>query len=205
MTLKLLTQAVGPWPMNTYLIVCGETGASVIVDPGADAASILALARGTRVDRILLTHGHPDHCGALAEVRAATGAPVYIHPADAEMFSLTPDFPLADGEALMIGAAAIRVIHTPGHTPGATCFDIGSGRVLVGDALFTGGPGATTCPQDFAVTMVMMQSIIFTWPDETSFHPGHGPAGRIGAERPAYEAFFEHGWPADLHGDVTWE
>ena len=77
MPAELRIKQVGPWPMNTYLIVCEETGASAIVDPGADADEILENVRGTRIEKILLTHAHGDHVGALEEVKVATGVPVY--------------------------------------------------------------------------------------------------------------------------------
>lgn len=204
MPAKLITQAVGPWPMNAYIVVCEESGASAIVDPGADAEQILAAAGGSQVQAILVTHGHGDHVGALEQVKAATGAPVYLHPADAEKFELTYDLPLQDGSSIPIGNLRLRAIHAPGHTPGITCFDLGDGRVLVGDAVFVGGPGKTWSVDEFAAQMHSMQHIIFAWPDETRFYPGHGPAGRIGDERPAFESFVKRGWPADLFGDVTW-
>ena len=205
MPAELRIKQVGPCPMNTYLIVCEETGASVIVDPGADADEILENARGTKVEKILLTHAHADHVGALEEVKAATGVPVYLHPADAEAFSVPYDIPLADGDVIPVGNLRLQVIHTPGHTPGATCFDLGDRRVIVGDALFVGGPGATSDPEAFLLTMQNMQKNFFTWPDDTIFYPGHGPSGRIGDERSDYEEFVKRGWPDHLCGDVTWK
>jgi len=204
MPAELRLKQVGPWSMNTYLVICEETSASAIIDPGAEAEAILEQACETQVKKILLTHAHVDHVGALEEVKAATGAPVYLHPADAEAFSVSYDIPLADGDVISVGKLRLKAIHTPGHTPGATCFDLGDGRVLVGDALFVGGPGATQTPQAFALTMQNMQNIFFTRPDETRFYPGHGPSGRIGEERPAFEAFVKRSWPDDLCGDVTW-
>ena len=204
MPAELRIKQVGPWSLNTYLIVCDETGASAIVDPGADADAILENARDTRVQKILLTHAHMDHVGALEKVKAATNVPVYLHPADAEAFSVPYDVPLVDGEVIAVGNLRLKVIYTPGHTPGATCFDLGDGRVLVGDALFVGGPGATNTSEAFALTMGNMQEIFFTWPDKTCFYPGHGPSGRIGEERPTFEAFVKRGWSDDLCGDVTW-
>ena len=204
MTFKFLTREVGPWPMNVYLVVCEQTGGSAIIDPGADAQEILRLAEGTRVEKILVTHGHEDHVGALQDVKAATGAPVCMHPAEAEHFGLACDHPLRDGERIVVGSATMRAIHTPGHTPGMVCFDLGDGRVLVGDTLFVGGPGKTWSADGFSTTMHTMQEIVFNWPDETLFYPGHGPSGVIGEERPAFDAFVARGWPADLYGDVAW-
>ena len=148
MSAKLIMKEVGPWPMNTYLVVCDETNNSAIVDPGADADDILALAEGTKVVKILITHTHSDHIGALEEVKTATGVPVYIHPLDAEKARIQYDIPLQDGEKIEVGNVHLRVIHTPGHTPGQVCFSIGDGRVLVGDTIFVGGPGRTSHQAD---------------------------------------------------------
>ena len=164
MTAKLRIKQVGPWPMNTYLIVCEETRTSAIVDPGADADAILENARDTKVEKILLTHAHADHVGALEEVKAATGVPVYLHPADAEAFSVSYDIPLADGDVISVGNLRLKAIHAPGHTPGTTCFDLGDGRVIVGDALFVGGPGATKNPEVFALPWVICK--IFSSPGQ---------------------------------------
>jgi glyoxylase-like metal-dependent hydrolase (beta-lactamase superfamily II) len=205
MTLKLIKQAVGPWPMNAYILIDEETNTSAIIDPGADAETILALTDGTQVAAIFITHGHADHVGALAEVKSASNAPVYMNPIDAEGFKLNFDQPLQDGQQVAIGNQQLRAIHTPGHTPGLTCLDLGDGRILVGDTIFVGGPGKTWSGEDFATTMRTMQQIVFTWPDETRFFPGHGPSGMIGQERPAFKAFVARGWSPKLHGDVTWE
>lgn len=205
MPAKLLQKEVGPWPMNTYAVIDEVTSASAIIDPGAEAEAILEMVEATQVSKILITHGHFDHVEALDAVKNATGAPVYMHPADAEQFGLKVDFPLAHNQIIKIGNLRLRAIHTPGHTPGMTSLGLGDGRILVGDTIFVGGPGKTGSPEAFATTMRTMQEIVFAWPDETVFYPGHGPSGVIGEERPAFEAFVARGWPADLYGDVTWE
>jgi len=204
MEAKLLAQVVGPWPMNTYVVICEETKTSAIIDPGADAEKILGMTEGTRVDKILLTHGHFDHVQALEKVKEASGARVSLHPADAQEFGLAFDVALEGGQQIPVGNLVLRAIHTPGHTPGQICFDLGDGRIVVGDTVFVGGPGKTWSPDDFSATMKTMQEIVFTWPDETQFFPGHGPSGIIGVERPAFKKFVARGWPDDLQGDVTW-
>jgi hydroxyacylglutathione hydrolase len=204
MTFLLKSREVGPWPMNTYLVVCEQTGASAIVDPGAEAEEILKLAEGTQVSLILVTHGHPDHVGALGEIQAVTNATVYLHPVEAAKFELNFDVALQDGAEIRIGDSSLRVLHTPGHTPGICCFDLRDGRVLVGDTVFIGGPGKTWSAEEFTRQMQTLQEIVFAWPDDTHFYPGHGGVGRIGDERPAFEAFLRKGWPEGMFGDVTW-
>ena len=202
---KLIQKAVGPWPMNTYIVICEETQTSAIIDPGAEADTIIGLTEGTKVQAILLTHGHGDHTMALDEVKEWTDAPVYLHPKEAAHFELSCDISIQDDQLIQIGNLNLKVIHTPGHTPGQCCFDLGDGRIIVGDTIFVGGPGRTWSPQDFNVTMKTMQQIVFKWPDDTEFFSGHGPNGKIGDERSAFEIFLARGWSKDLEGDVTWE
>jgi glyoxylase-like metal-dependent hydrolase (beta-lactamase superfamily II) len=141
---------------------------------------------------------------ALDEVKNASQAPVFIHPADADAFNIEFDHPLGGNQVISVGKTNLQVIHTPGHTPGQCCFDLGDNRVVVGDTIFVGGPGRTASPEDFTRTMKTMVEIVFNWSDDTEFYPGHGPSGVIGVERPRFEQFYTRGWPPDTCGDVTW-
>ena len=202
--LRMLT--VGEWQENCYLLVDRATNESLLIDPGAEAARILEWLADTQVRQILLTHAHSDHVGALAEVRAALGASVGLHPAESELsaqYRVAPDFALNDGDEVRLGAHAIQVFHTPGHTPGGVCLRFDT-RALVGDVIFPGGPGHTKTPEELNQSLVALQRTVFTWPDGTTLYPGHGRSTTVGDERPGFESFLARPRPADLFGDVTW-
>ena len=201
--LNLQRLEVGPWPMNCYLLRCPVSGELAIVDPGADGQKILDAAGDSLVRCILLTHGHPDHVGALEAVRAATGAPVGIHPADAAEFGVQADFPLIEGMEVRVGEAQVTVVYVPGHTPGSVCLQL-NGQVVVGDAIFPGGPGYTASHCDLRQSLDSLARAVFTWPDGTELYPGHGGHTTVGSERAAFERFLRDERAPDLCGDVTW-
>jgi glyoxylase-like metal-dependent hydrolase (beta-lactamase superfamily II) len=203
MNLQVERIEVGPWPMNCYLLRCPTTGDVAIVDPGADAASILAAVGDAPVRLILLTHAHADHVGALVDVRLETRAPVGVYPADAEAFSVDADILLLDGMEVTVGRQHLTVAHVPGHTPGSVCLRL-DGRALVGDAIFPGGPGYTASPEALDLSLASLARTVFHWPDGTELHPGHGGSTTVGAERAAFERFTSSDIPPDLCGDVAW-
>jgi glyoxylase-like metal-dependent hydrolase (beta-lactamase superfamily II) len=205
MSLKLIQLTVGPWPMNGFILICEESAASAIIDPGAEPERFLEAVEGTRVSKIILTHAHPDHIGALAEIKQTTGARVFMHPAEREQFGVDYDVSIHGGDNLRVGDCRVRTIHTPGHTTGMISLDIGEDRMIVGDTLFVNGPGRTWSAKDFETTMRTMQNIVFRWPDKTRFYPGHGESATIGEERPRFEAFVARGWERGTQGDVSWE
>ena len=186
---------------NCYLVADPDTGVAAIVDPGQEAGLFLARLReeSWTLGAIWLTHAHVDHLAGVAAVRAATGAPVWLHPADRLLYAAAadqarwlgaaldqpppPDRDLAEGEPLRLGALTFGVLHTPGHSPGGVSFS-GHGIVFVGDTLFAGTVGRTDWPGGDAD--LLLQSIrekLYGLPEGTIVYPGHGPATTIGAEK----------------------
>jgi glyoxylase-like metal-dependent hydrolase (beta-lactamase superfamily II) len=174
---------VGFFENNCYVLISLRARESVIIDPAAEAKRILGETRETRVRYILVTHGHMDHIGALEEVRIHTGALGGIHERDAHSLKRPPDFPLEDGQTLAFGDITLKVLHTPGHSPGGVCFL--SGKILFsGDTVFPNGPGNTAIPG--ANEQMILQSIyskIFILPEDTIIYPGHGLETAAGREK----------------------
>lgn len=193
--------------MNTYALVCPTTGESVLFDPGADPDALIALLADTTPIAILLTHTHPDHIGALAEVQQRLEVPVMAHP-NATARDITADRRLADGDQVQVGRQTLTVRYAPGHIDDQICFRLHHAehqdhRVIVGDTIFAGGPGRTWSSEGFQTTLATLRNVVLPWPDETLCYPGHGPSFRLGDIRAQVEAFVnkDHG---DFHGDAEW-
>ena len=195
----LETLALGDYQANCYIYASEITRKGFIIDPGDEADVILSRVKelGLSVAFIILTHGHPDHTGALKLVREAINSPIAMHSADTAMLKdklihsllgfrhsdVMPDRLLVDGETIKAGELGLKVIHTPGHTPGGICL-LGDGLVFTGDTLFNMGIGRTDLPGGNASQL--MSSIadkLMTLSDETIVYPGHGPSSSIGDER----------------------
>jgi glyoxylase-like metal-dependent hydrolase (beta-lactamase superfamily II) len=198
------TVPVGPLQCNCSIVADPEAGEAVIIDPGDEPEKILRVLAATKCRAVALlhTHGHFDHIGGTAGVRRSTGAAIRIHAADRPLYDalpeqaglfglsaeppLPPDGGFTDGESIPFGRYSLSVIHTPGHTPGSSCFrlEAESPVLFSGDTLFRRSIGRTDLRGgDTAAILNSIRSKLFTLPPELRVVCGHGPDTTIGAER----------------------
>jgi len=170
--------------------VVGDDVECVVIDAPHDVEAILNLVAGRKVKAIVCTHAHDDHVRVAPALREAVTAAILLHPDDRPLWELTHpeelwDVDLLDGQEIEVAGTTLRVLHTPGHAPGAVCFYCAQlGCVFTGDTLFQGGPGATGRSfSDRAVLEASIEARLFELPDETVVHTGHGDDTTIGAER----------------------
>jgi hydroxyacylglutathione hydrolase len=194
---------LGPFGTNSYILICQKTNESVVVDAPGEAGMVVERLKETQPKYILMTHDHFDHIGALVELRSALEVPVAAHLADANDLPLEPDLLLNDGDEILLGAIKLRVLHTPGHTPGSVCFLVGN-YLIAGDTLFPGGPGKTQSPADFRRIIESITQRLFVLPDELKVYPGHGEATTIKEAKQQYEVFTARPHDPKLCGDVVW-
>jgi len=201
--IKLEKLELGAFGTNAYIIVCRQTGDSVLIDTPADAPAILEKLEGTSPRYILLTHNHFDHLGAFSQVRLELEVPVAAHPSDAGNLPSPADMMLNNGDVVSFGRVNLEVIHTPGHTPGSLCFKVG--RYLIsGDTIFPGGPGNTMSPDSFRQIVKSITGKIFVLPDDTVVHPGHGDSTVLKKEKDEFAVFSSRSHASGLCGDVLW-
>jgi glyoxylase-like metal-dependent hydrolase (beta-lactamase superfamily II) len=197
--ITLAKVAVGPMNNNAYLLRDSATGQGLLIDAAAEAGTLLRLIGDTPVATIVTTHQHRDHWGALAEVKAATGAATVAHPLDAPGIPVPSDDLVDDDGVITLGDVQLSAIHLVGHTPGSIALLLqGSDRphLFTGDCLFPGGVGNTQ--KDAARFSSLLNGVktkLFDrLPDETWVYPGHGNDTTLGAERPHLDEWRERGW-----------
>jgi len=180
----------GSWEVDNNVWLLGDDEQVLVIDAAHDAMAIAAAVGDREVIAIACTHAHDDHVNAAPALADLTGAPVLLHPADDVLWRLAhdearPADTLSDGDVLRVGGTEIRVLHTPGHAPGAVCFHVPDlGVVFTGDTLFQGGPGATgRSHSDFPTIVDSIRDRLLTLPADTVVHTGHGDDTTIGAER----------------------
>jgi glyoxylase-like metal-dependent hydrolase (beta-lactamase superfamily II) len=175
----------------------------VLVDAPAEAPEILKQLQGTNPRYILITHSHTDHVGALSDLKSKLRIPLGVHRLDAKGLSLRPDFLLDDGEEVSFGNISLKVLHTPGHTPGSVCFLIGK-HLVSGDTIFPGGPGKTESPGDLRQIIESITSKVFVLPDDTEIYPGHGDPTLVRKEKTELAIFSSRSHDPNLFGEVLW-
>lgn len=201
--IRIARLTLGPWATNAYILTCPRTGASALVDAPADARTLIETLRGTQPQYILMTHGHGDHTGALAELCATLKVPLAIHPDNRMRLPVQPTVLLSDGDVLAVGDVKIEVLHAPGHTPGSVCFRIGR-YLIAGDTVFPGGPGRTESPADLRRIISSITGKIFVLPDDTLIFPGHGDSTVLKKEKDEFAVFSSRPHDPGLCGDVLW-
>ncbi|WP_186304470.1 MBL fold metallo-hydrolase [Kocuria palustris] len=198
---------VGELQNNVYLLTSKEHGSQVLIDAAADSRAIAGLVGAGSGDcslsgslqMIITTHAHPDHVGALAEVKSRSEAVTACGTDDADDIDVDMDLTLDDGDVAEFEGFDLEVIGLPGHTPGSIGLVYrdpdGPARIFTGDALFPGGVGKTTSPDAFQQAFTNVVGRIFDrFDDDTVIHPGHGESTTVGAERPHLEEWRERGW-----------
>ncbi len=199
--MKIVQIPNGQFVENCYLVIDEGSRECVVIDPGEEAGLILRriTEAGVRPVAIWVTHAHLDHVMGVPRLSRETGAPIYLHPADRELYDHViqqglafgirveslppPDREFVPGETVRVGTVGFTVRHAPGHSPGSVCL-VGDGVVFTGDVLFAGSIGRTDLPgADFDTLIRSIERELLVLPDSTMVYSGHGPETTVGRER----------------------
>ncbi|SDZ09941.1 Glyoxylase, beta-lactamase superfamily II [Micromonospora pattaloongensis] len=188
------------WHVDNNVWVIGDDDECVVIDAPHDVETILGVVGGRRVVAVLATHAHDDHVRAAPALASETRSRVLLHPDDRVLWDLVhpdvaPQGMVRDGETVEVAGTTLRILHTPGHSPGACCvYAPELGVVFTGDTLFAGGPGATgRSYSDFGTIIESIRTKLLTLPPETVVHTGHGDSTTIGAEAPHLDEWIARG------------
>jgi len=198
---KIVQIPNGQFVENCYLVTDEASRECVVIDPGEEAGLILRriTEAGVRTVAIWVTHAHLDHVMGVPRLSRETRAPIYLHPADRELYDHViqqglafgirveslppPDREFVPGETVRVGTVGFTVRHAPGHSPGSVCL-VGDGVVFTGDVLFAGSIGRTDLPgADFDTLIRSIERELLVLPDSTMVYSGHGPETTVGRER----------------------
>lgn len=198
------TFPVGLLQCNCTILGSEQTNEAIIIDPGDDIPFVLSRLKhhGLTPKIVIATHGHIDHVGGFSDFKESTGAPVYLHKEDLFLYQALEmqarmigipvpmttgiDGHLEEGDEIGAGEIKLRVMHTPGHTPGSICFhsDTDDACLFAGDTLFMGSIGRTDLwGGSYDQIMDSLRGKVVALPEETIVIPGHGPATTIGREK----------------------
>jgi glyoxylase-like metal-dependent hydrolase (beta-lactamase superfamily II) len=198
---EITTFVIGPLQSNCYLVVDEASSRAAVIDHGMESGEVLETVRRKRLrlETVIVTHGHFDHVFSSALFKAETGAGMVMHPDDLPLLSEVPetarffgvkaslppqpDRLVREGDTIPVGGLSLRVLETPGHTPGSISL-CGDDAVFVGDALFAGSVGRTDLEGgDHDTLMASIRNVLLTLQDDVEVYSGHGPATLIGQER----------------------
>jgi len=205
--MKIENIVIGPLQVNCFVVYDEESHDAIVVDPGDEAEKIIGPIedRKLKVSRIICTHGHFDHIGAVTKLKEKTGAVVMLHKGDLDIYMQAdkqgalwgfhieqppaPDMFLAEGDEVAVGRFSLKVLHTPGHSPGGICL-YGEGVILTGDTIFAGSVGRTDFPGGSLTDLKRSFARIIALPPETMIFSGHGPLTAVKNE--IEDNFFVH-------------
>lgn len=179
--------------VDNNIWVVGDDQEVIVIDPAHDAEAVEKAVGGRRVVAILLTHAHDDHIGQVKDVQARIGGDIHLNWEDRVLWEQVypdgePDVKISDGDTFTVAGTTLKALHTPGHSPGSTCYyaaDLEGGVVFGGDTLFNGGPGATGRSfSSFETIVDSIRTVLFALPEDTTVKTGHGPSTTVGAEKP---------------------
>jgi hydroxyacylglutathione hydrolase len=201
------TIVVGPLQVNCYIVYAEGSNDAIVVDPGEEAEKIIGLIedRKVKVSRIVCTHAHFDHVGAVTKLKEKTGAAVMLHKGDLDIYMRAdkqgalwgfcteqpppPDMFILEGDEIAVGGFRLKVLHTPGHSPGGICL-YSEGLVFTGDTIFAGSVGRTDFPGGSLTELKKSFARIIALPPETRIFSGHGPMTTVKNEKE--DNFFVH-------------
>jgi glyoxylase-like metal-dependent hydrolase (beta-lactamase superfamily II) len=179
---------LGPMANFTYLLGDPVSKTCAVIDPGWEAGEIIkeADALGLEITHILLTHTHFDHARAADTLAKKTRAKIYVHAKEAGVFEKGARAEISDGEKIDIGDMRVKVVATPGHSPGSVCFLAGD-VIFTGDTLFVDGIGRTDLEGGSEGEMIESLKLLSRFPDNMIVYPGHGygaePASTVGEQK----------------------
>lgn len=189
----------GEWEVDNNIWIVGDDDEVFVVDAAHDADAIVDAVDGRKVRGVICTHAHNDHITVAPELAERLDTQIYVHPGDQMLWDETHPgvghADLADGEKFSVAGTTLKVINTPGHSPGSCCLYLPEAKVLLsGDTLFAGGPGATGRSfSDFGTIIDSIKGSLLTLPGDTEVYTGHGDATSIGAEAPHLEEWIARG------------
>ena len=202
-SVKRLTN-LGPLANNAYIISPLEHNLPVtIIDAPEGSEAVVEELKGRDVERIITTHSHADHWNGFGELRKYTDAPVFASAKETNLNEQYNIQKLHHNDIIEIGNTTAEIIHTPGHTPGSICINIGS-ILFSGDTLFPGGPGRTRSNDLLKEEISSITNKLYQLPDSTLILPGHGSDTTLAISKEEYAIFASKSHDPNLHGDVSW-